>query len=337
MSGVCEKNCSPELAEADSDIKEEMSYEKLITLENIWDAWKKFVKGKYRQKATQEFWLNLEYNLRELYHELRENKYCHGKYWHFVAEDTKRRDIFVARVKDRVVHQLLADYLSLIYSKRFYAYSCAAQKGKGVLFARKYVLKIIRCLQGGGRVWIGKLDVKKFFENVDHVILLKLVGRRVQNKEIFGLCDKVIQSYGINDKGLPLGNLTSQWFANIYMHEVDRYAKNILKIKYYARYNDDIIVLDDDKAKINDYCVAIQKFVNEELKLEIPKEKTEVICLPQTADILGLCTDGNKTWTRKITARKARRKLFKKQQNLDSDLFDVVCSYVGLVDFDWYI
>lgn len=304
-------------------------YQKLINREKIWQTWNKFVKGKWRQKAVREFWLHLEANLDKLYHELEEGAYSHGPYYHFVAQDTKRRDIYVAAVRDRIVHQLVADYLEKIYAPRFYTYSCAAQKGKGLALARKYILTTIKSLQNHHQVWIAKLDVKKYFASVNHHSLLEFLRRRIKNQQVLWLCRQIIEGFGNNGRGLPLGNLTSQWFANIYLHELDWQAKQVWRVKYYARYNDDVIIIETSRQKLEQYVKLIRQFVSQKLLLEIPESKTQIVCLPQVVDILGLCTNGNDAWLRPVTKKRIAKRLIEKQAELSVDLLDSLCAYAN--------
>jgi RNA-directed DNA polymerase len=322
-------DASAELTDStnDSESFDCIEYNELVKLQNVHLAWEKFRKGKMKQSRVAEFWLNQEYYLFELYHDLAAEEYRHGGYRHFVLHDVKKRDIHVADVRDRIVHQLIADYLEKIYSKRFYLYSCSSQKGKGTSLARNYAISVIHRLQYGQEVWLAKADVRKYFENVDHEILLALLEKRVKNKKIQGLCRQVIESFGSNGKGIPLGNLTSQWLANIYLHELDFYAKQQLRIKYYIRYNDDIMILGTDEEVLKGYSVCLRKFAVETLKLEMPQSKIVISRLPKQIDILGLCTNGTKTWLRKNTVAKARSKLIQKSTLLSPDLLDSICSY----------
>lgn len=276
------------------------------------------------------FWLCLESGLAELYHDLVGESYAHGTYKHFVVRDPKQRDIYVAKVRDRIVHQLMAEYLEHKFGAGFYSHSYAAQRGKGVSAARTYALKIIRRLNNRHQVWIGKLDVRKYFYNIDHGILVQMLSRKIKDVKIMNLCRKIIKSFGISGKGLPLGNLTSQWFANIYLHELDFYAKHVLKIKYYLRYNDDMILASDNKWGLCADVGQIRQFVNERLLLNIPTEKVAIAALPKPVDILGLCSNGSFCWWRKSTVKKAQKNLGEKMVMHESNALDVASSYYGL-------
>lgn len=304
-------------------------FQKLISREEIWQAWKKFARGKWRQKAAREFWLRLEANLDELYRELAAESYLHGPYAHFTVNDAKRRDIYVARVRDRVAHQLLASHLEKLYQSHFIAHSYAAQRGKGVAAARAYAFGVIRKLQNQGNVWLAKLDVEKYFANINHAILLELLARRVSDNEILILCREIIKSFGENGKGIPLGNLTSQWFANIYLHELDWYAKHALGIRDYMRYNDDIILVGIDEEGLRAWVSAIVKRVSLYLKLTIPSHKVQIVRLREAVDILGFCTDGYRAWARPATVRRAKAALAQKRLRQAPELLETMCSYYG--------
>lgn len=308
---------------------EDISYEKFITRGNLLHAWQQFSRGKWRQRAIHRFWFNLEEQLQSLYHDLTDGTYTHGSYFHFVLHDTKRRDIYVAQARDRVVHQLLSYYLEARFQPHFIAQSYAAQKGKGVHAARVYVLNVMRQLQVHGAVWVGKLDVEKYFANVDHKILIDMLGRRIRDEKIFALCKKVIESFGDDGLGLPLGNLTSQWFANIYLHELDWYAKHALHIRYYMRYNDDVIVVSEHEEMVHAWVEEIVVWVKEGLHLTIPPRKIIVAQLPQPIDVLGWRTDGRRVWIRPATMRKVTARLAEHMSNLHPVLLESMCSYAG--------
>ncbi len=317
-----------------------MDFEKLVNKENLWRAWRVFSRGKLRQRAVCRFWLNAEQDIRQLYHEILEDRYSHGLYIHFAVCDTKRRDIYVASVRDRIVHQLLAFYFEALFVSRFHSHSYAAQKGKGVSAARDHVLALIHCLQHKGEVWIGKMDVEKYFASVNHKILLHLLARRIKDEKILHLCKIVIKSFGDGGRGLPLGNLTSQWFANIYLHELDFYAAHTLGIRYYMRYNDDIMVISNNGQETERWVETLVGFAAERLQLQIPKSKISIVKLPHPIDILGLRTDGCRRWIRPATARRAKQKLAEKYTALAPELLDSMSSYYGLglrIDFSFDI
>ena len=307
----------------------DISYERLVDRTNIWDAWKTFVRGKWRQRAVVEFWQEQEKELALLYHDLNAGSYQHGPYHRFTVEESKRREVSVARVRDRVVHQMVATYLERKFAKHFYRQSYCAQRGKGVSGARMYALRLIRQLSGRHQVWVGKLDVEQYFSNIDHAILLKLLARRINDAKIMALCQEIIGSFGNGGRALPLGNLTSQWFANVYLHEVDWYVKHTLKIPYYLRYNDDMILIDTNRQNVADWINALRQFVADRLRLTIPQRKVSLIGLPQAVDILGLATNGQRMWVRGATVERAHAHSRMKASALAPELLDTLSSYCG--------
>jgi RNA-directed DNA polymerase len=253
-------------------------YNELIEIENIFSAWKAFKSGKSGRKEMLEFGHNLENNLFDLQAELKNFKYRHGEYEKFIVHDPKERCIHKAKVKDRVVHTLVAKKLEEIYQPVFIAQSYACQKDKGIYcalsdlkcFARKLSLNHCR------NFWYLKCDVKKFFDNIDQRILIEIIGRKIKDADFLILLDEIIGSFykETQGKGLPLGNFTSQWLANVYLNELDCFIKRDLRVKFYLRYADDILILDEDKARLEVYLKEIERFVNEKLALKLHENKT---------------------------------------------------------------
>lgn len=271
---------------------EEIKHRDLITIENLFQAWNEFAKGKKKKIDVQEFERNLEDNLFELHHLLTSKTYRHGLYEEFYVNDPKRRHIHKATVCDRVVHHLLYKYLYELFDTTFMydSYSCRVDRGtnKGVrrlaYFVRQVSKNYIR------DCWVLKLDAKKFFANVDHETLLKLLRTKIRDQNILWLLLQVIESFSSKEgkrKGIPLGNLTSQVFANIYMNELDHYVKHNLKIKYYLRYADDFIISDSNKDNLYQCINILKQFLFEKLRLELHPDKIIVRKLSWGIDFLG--------------------------------------------------
>ncbi len=181
-----------------------------------------------------------------------------------------------------------------------------------------------------GPVWFAKLDVRHYFSSIDQEILLRILSRRVTDPQLFELCRRVITSFGVDGRGLPLGNLTSQWFANIYLHELDWFVKHELRVQNYMRYNDDIIVLVRSETAAREIAYSIQRFVFEKLQLMIPENKITIDCVVHGLDVLGLNTNGNQVWLRRTTVNRARTRLIKQWSNNEPTLLDAACSYAAL-------
>jgi len=177
-------------------------------------------------------------NLLRLCHDLSTDNYRHAAYDHKIVNEKKRRDIYVASVRDRVVHRLLYDYLVEIMDKRldYDVWSCREGKGLHGALQRTQTL-----LQKHPSAWIWRADIKKFFDSVPHAQMLEVVAKHVNDERAKKLLDTVIRSYNYLI-GLPIGNLTSQILANMYLNEFDQYVRQQLKPLAYVRYGDDFIL-----------------------------------------------------------------------------------------------
>ncbi len=274
-----------------------MEYSQLISIENIFQAWDEFKKGKRKKYDVQVFERNLEGNLFHLHGLLKSKTYKHGFYSQFYVNDPKRRHIHKAQVSDRIVHHLLYRYLYPLFDKTFIydSYSCRREKGthRAVKRLEKFSRKLSRNYHQD--FWALKLDIKKFFASVDHEILLKLIKEKVNNQDVLWLISLVINSFSQTEaqigvrpqKGIPLGNLTSQIFANIYMNGLDQFVKHKLKVKYYLRYADDFIILNSKEDALYQCINTLKQFLNSKLKLELHPNKTSSRKLSWGIDFCG--------------------------------------------------
>lgn len=269
-----------------------MDYKELISIENIFQAWNEFIKGKRKRLDVQLFQRHLEDNLFSLHQLLKTKTYRHGDYHSFYVHDPKERHIHKASVRDRVVHHLLYQYLYGVFNKTFIydCYSCRLNKGthKAVARLEKFTRKVS---QNYSRpCWALKCDIRKFFASIDHQILLKLLKRKIVDEDIIWLVTQVINSFDSEfgrGKGIPLGNLTSQVFANIYLDELDKYIKHRFRVKYYLRYVDDFLLLSENKEFLNKYIQLLSEFLQENLRLELHPKKVIFKKLDWGIDFLG--------------------------------------------------
>lgn len=234
--------------------------------------------------------LNKEFNLFKLHQVLKDKKYIHSNYKKFTICDPKKRVINKAIVVDRVLHHAIVRILQTIYEKKFIYDSYSSRKNKGTLKAIERFEKFARKLsQNNTRtVWVLKCDIKKFFDSVDHRILISIISKNIYDNETLELLETIINSFSVNtDKGIPLGNYTSQLFSNIYLDSLDQYIKRELRIKYYIRYADDFFILDGNRENLEFYFNNISKFLNSSLKLEINKTKIFFKKWHSGVDILG--------------------------------------------------
>ena len=225
-------------------ISDESSYERIISLENLLGAWKEFKRGKTGKPDVQEFDAELEENLFELHQALKQKTYHPAPYVSFFVSDQKRRSIHKACVRDRVVHQALFRVLYPVFNKTFIhdSYSCRLGKGthRGVWQLARYLRQVSKNYRRPA--YALKCDIRKFFENIDHKILSGLLEKRIHDPGTRWLARQIINSFSVSKvepcskSGLPLGNVTSQLFSNIYLNEFDQWAKHTLKAHHYLRY-----------------------------------------------------------------------------------------------------
>ncbi len=274
-----------------SKIRFHHTYNDIISLENLLEAWKEFVRGKRARKDVQEFERDLMTNLIALHRELAAKKYSHSAYQHFKIADPKPRDIHKASVRDRLLHHALHRKLSVFFRKTFISDSNSCQVGKGTHCALRRFRKFIGIVSENNTrtVWVLKCDIKKFFANINHEILLHIVAEHIHDQDILELMSVVVRSFhsGVAGVGLPLGNLTSQLLVNIYMNEFDQFTKHHLKAKYYLRYADDFAVLSTDKAYLETILPAMQEFLGSKLRLAMHPDKVFIQTVASGVDFLG--------------------------------------------------
>ena len=270
--------------------KSKKLFKSVCSLENLFLAWNKFRKGKRSRWDVMKYQRSLEDNLFELRGELHSGNYRHGKYIPFIIYDPKRRLIHKATVKDRVVHQAIAQIIEPLFEKQFIfdSYSCRKEKGTHAAVRRLHTF-LRRVSKNDTRtVYALKCDIKKFFASVDHEILRTFIVNRISESRLIDLLDRVIESFEYSQgKGIPLGNLTSQLFANIYMHELDYFMKFVLREKYYVRYCDDFVLVNTSRGYLENLTDTINSFLDGQMKMFLHPQKVSIRTWTQGVDFLG--------------------------------------------------
>jgi RNA-directed DNA polymerase len=265
-------------------------FHNIVSVSNLLRAWKEFKKGKIKKKDVGQFELNLEDNIFHLHHELVSKTYEHGSYQDFYVSDPKRRHIHKATVRDRVLHQAIFRILYDIFDKNFIYDSYSSRKQKGTHIGVEIMFGASRKASGNWKVktYALKCDIKKFFDSIDHSILRNLIKRKVSCLDTLELVDLLFKSFEKEKgRGLPLGSVTSQLFANIYLNELDQFVKHVLKTKYYFRYCDDFVIIHRDKYFLLNLIEKLQSFLYENLALNLHPSKVEVRSFGQGVDFLG--------------------------------------------------
>ena len=306
-----------------------MDYSSLISIANLFQAWEEFKSGKRNKRDVQIFERHLEDNLFQLYFALKSKRYRHGGYFEFYVNDPKRRHIHKAQVCDRMVHHLLYKYLYFLFDKIFIydSYSCRLDKGthRAVKRLEKYTRIVSKNYTRD--CWVLKLDIKKFFASVDHEILMNIITKKVKDENIIWLINEILTSFrtdGGKNAGIPLGNLTSQIFANIYLNELDQFVKHDLKIKYYIRYADDFLILNSEKMQLKPDLITIGNFLRDNLKLQIHPKKIILRKLTRGIDFCGYIVLPHYMLPRTQTRRRILKKVLKHETSNQS-----LQSYLG--------
>lgn len=292
-------------------------------------AWQEFLKGKRHKRDVQEFQFRLMDNIVSLHDDLSKGAYRHGGYQTFAIADPKSRIIHKASVRDRLLHHAVYRILYPLFDKTFTAdsFSCRNEKGthKAVNQFREFGYIVSKNNTRSCRVL--KCDIRKFFATIDQDILIKILEQRISDKQITNLLQEIIHSFNSGKKeiGLPLGNLTSQLFSNVYMNEFDQFVKHTLKVKYYIRYADDFVIFSENKDYLQEIVVKIDVFLEKELKLQPHKDKIFIETLSSGVDFLGWVNFKDYRVLRNTT----RKRMFAKSKNSPNTL--ALDSYLGLI------
>lgn len=305
-------------------------YHHIISIENLLWSWQEFLCGKKKRKDVAEFSVNLLDNIFTLHKELVNKTYKHKDYQAFKVNDPKPRDIHKAQVRDRLIHHAVYRILYPYFDRKFIfdSYSCRNKKGthKAIERFRKFSQIVSR--NNTRTCWILKCDIQKFFANIDHKILKKILIKHIADKDVLWLLTQIIDSFetkGKTEIGLPLGNLTSQLLVNIYMNELDHFIKRKLKMKYYIRYADDFVIFSENKNDLKSVLPQISKFLKNYLGLLLHPDKVFIKTLFSGVDFLGWVHFTNYRVLRTTTKRRIFKKL-RKNHPIES-----IMSYTGLL------
>lgn len=273
-------------------------YHQIICFENLLQASLKARKRKRFKEQTARFELNLEKELISLQRELTAKTYKHGIYRDFFIYDPKMRLISAAPYRDRVVHHALCNIIEPIFDRTFIFDSYACRKNKGTHKAVDRYTAFSR-----KNTYVLKCDIQKYFQSIDHEILVNAVSRKIKCPDTLWLIREIIKTrkdhnvifYFPGDnlftpierpKGIPIGNLTSQFFANVYLDGFDHFIKEQLKCRHYIRYVDDFVVFGNDKKQLLEIKTQIEKYLAS-LRLKLHRRKCRVYRVTDGAAFLG--------------------------------------------------
>ena len=305
-------------------------FEDIISVDNLLLAWQEFIRGKRNKKDVCEFSFCLMNNILSLQEDLKNHTYKHGGYQCFKINDPKPRIIHKASVRDRLLHHAVYRILYPFFDKTFTSdsFSCRNDRGTHKAINRFREFSYIVSKNNTKTCWVLKCDVKKFFASVNQDILISILEQQIPDKDIVNLLKEIIFSFKStkNEVGLPLGNLTSQLFANVYMNEFDYFVKHKLKVKCYVRYADDFVVLSESKEYFKNIVEPISKFLQNELRLTLHPGKIFIRTLSSGVDFLGWNNFFDHRILRKITKLRALKNIEK-----NSCDYATLNSYFGLL------
>src|SRR3989338_3365641 len=318
-------------------------FEEIISIDNLLEAWKEFIKGKRQKQDVQEFQLNLMSNILDLHKDLADHSYKHGEYQAFNISDPKPRNIHKASVRDRLFHHAIYRVLYPFFDRTFISdsYSCRLDKGthKAINRFREFSFQVSQ--NHTRTAWVLKCDIRKFFASIDQNVLLTILESYITDTETLLLLQQVIGSFSVQEQilpsrfdledvrsnlgGLPLGNLTSQLLVNIYMNEFDQFVKHKLKVKHYIRYADDFVILSDDKLWLENILSQIEIFLRQQLELQLHPNKVSIATLTSGIDFLGWIHFLDHRVLRAATKRRMVKRIG------ETNKMETIQSYLGLM------
>ena len=260
-------------------------FEQVVEYGNLLAAAHRARRGKRDRIAVARFVFDLEPNLLRLQQELRSGSYRMRPYRTFVIREPKRRQICAADFRDRVVHHALCAALDPIFEGCLIDDTFACRRGKGAHAAVRRLQQFSRRFR-----YVLMCDVRRYFETVDHDVLRALCRRKLKDRALLSLLDRIIDHPlpgAEPGKGVPIGNLTSQYFANLYLGELDHFVKERLRLPAYLRYMDDFAVFADSKPELHRGLAAVREFLHATLRLELREERTLLAPVTQGVPFLG--------------------------------------------------
>lgn len=306
-------------------------YDKICEIDNIKLALHNASRGKTRKRSVKKILDNEEYYVNGIHKMLKNKTFMPSKYLESTIVDglTKKQRV-IHKPKfypDQIVHWALILKIKDLLMRGMYKWSCASIPNRGTHYAKDRTQKWLREDKKGTK-WCLKLDIKKYYPNINKELLKTKFERIIKCRDTLNLINLIIDSH---DKGLPIGNYTSQWFANFNLQDVDHYVKETLKIPYYIRYMDDLVLLHRNKKELRKAFNSLSEMLNS-MGLEIKGNYQLFNIDKRSLDFVGFVMNHNKTFIRKRITKRARRKALRFPKNMNLKEAHALISYYG-----WYL
>ncbi len=308
-------------------------YPEIYDFASLYAGYLRARKGKRYRPEVLRFSAALEENLIALQNELIWHMYSTGRYREFYIHEPKTRLVAALPFRDRIVQHAVVAAINPIWEARFISDSYACRVNKGTHAGADKAQQLLRKVQHKhGRIYVFKADIRHYFASVDHAVLKQLLRRRIADPETLWLLDQIIDS--TPEPGIPIGNLTSQLFANIYLHALDEFVKYELREPDYVRYMDDFIIVHHDKDHLHHIRAEIEAFLTQKLRLTM-NAKTQIFPVARrwgrALDFLGYKIWPTHRRLRKDSVRRMRRKiaLFRQEKISAEALKKSITSWLG--------
>jgi hypothetical protein len=254
----------------------------LLSFSHLYAAFQRAFRGT-KNHESMAFAVRVEEHLFVLQQQLADETYRPMPYRYFTVHEPKKRIISVAHFRDRVVHHALVGVLEPIYERRFIFDSYATRRGKGV---RRAILRAQRGLRA--HRYFLKMDIRSYFPSIDHLTLESFLARTIKDDFVLRLCQRIIACGGDGRVGLPIGNLTSQFFANVYLNAFDHWIKERLRLPHYVRYMDDFVLFGDEKPFLRELRDRIGAYLAQQCALQVKEEVTRIQSFLHGLSFLGV-------------------------------------------------
>lgn len=279
--------------------------------DNLYSGYTAARKGKRYRPEVLKFTANIEENILNIQNHLYWKTWRPGAWREFMVYEPKARFIQAPPFKDRVVHHALVSIIGPLFERKFIYDSYACRVSKGTHAAVMRLQSFLRRAQlKWGRVYVLKADISRYFPSIRHDRLLKIIRQTIRDKDALWLCETMLHECGEHGKGIPVGALPSQLFANIYLSQLDHFIKEGMGIKFYLRYMDDWVVLSAGKERLREVWELAEDFLSVELGLTL-NPKTSIFPASCGVDFCGYRIWATHLLPRKRNTTRMRRRLRK--------------------------